>query len=53
MERSEALSKLKKLVGTDLCALAHHLEIPIHIKVKIEGKLVPRISKGCGACQRL
>ena len=46
MERSEALSKLKKLVGTDLCALAHRLEIPIHIKVRIDGTLVPRISKG-------
>jgi len=46
MERSEALSKLKKLVGTDLCALAHQLEIPIHIKVRIDGTLVPRISKG-------
>jgi DNA mismatch repair protein MutH len=46
MERSEALSKLKKLVGTDLCELAHQLEIPIHIKVQFEGKLVPRISKG-------
>jgi len=46
MERSEALAKLKKLVGTDLCALAQKLEVPIHIKVKVDGKLVPRVSKG-------
>jgi DNA mismatch repair protein MutH len=46
MERSDALAQLKKLVGTDLCALALELEIPIHINVKIDGVLVPRISKG-------
>jgi DNA mismatch repair protein MutH len=46
MERTEALVKLKKLVGTDLCALAAKLEIPIHIKVNVDGEWVPRISKG-------
>jgi DNA mismatch repair protein MutH len=46
MERSEALKQLRKLEGTDLCALAQKLEIPIHIKVRVDGKLVPRISKG-------
>jgi DNA mismatch repair protein MutH len=46
MERSQALSQLKKLVGTDLCVLAQQLKIPIHIKVNVDGKLVPRISKG-------
>jgi DNA mismatch repair protein MutH len=46
MERTEALVKLKKLVGTDLLALAEKLEIPVHIKVNVDGKLVPRISKG-------
>src|SRR5271157_2223816 len=46
MERSEALARLKKLVGTDLLALAQKLEIPVHIRVSIDGKLVPRISKG-------
>jgi len=46
MERSEALARLKKLVGTDLLALAEKLEVPVHIKVNVGGKLVPRISKG-------
>lgn len=46
MERSEALARLKKLVGTDLLALAQKLEISVHIRVSIDGKLVPRISKG-------
>jgi DNA mismatch repair protein MutH len=46
MERTEALGKLKKLVGRDLLALAEKLEIPVHIKVNVAGKLVPRISKG-------
>ena len=46
MERAEAFVKLKKLVGADLLALAEKLEIPVHIKVNIDGKLVPRISKG-------
>ncbi len=46
MERTEALVRLKKLVGTDLLALAAKVEIPVHIKVNVDGKLVPRISKG-------
>lgn len=46
MERTEALAKLKKLVGTDLLALAEKLEIPVHIRVNVDGKLVPRVSKG-------
>ena len=46
MERTEALARLKKLVGTDLLSLAEKLEIPVHIKVNVDGKLVPRISKG-------
>jgi DNA mismatch repair protein MutH len=46
MERTEALKRLQKLVGADLCLLAQELEVPIHIKVNVDGKLVPRISKG-------
>jgi DNA mismatch repair protein MutH len=46
MERSQALAKLKTLVGTDLCALAKKLGVPIKIKARVGGELVPRISKG-------
>jgi DNA mismatch repair protein MutH len=46
MERTEALALLKKLEGTDLCALAFELDVPIHIEVNVDGKLVPRVSKG-------
>lgn len=46
MERSEALAKLKQLVGADLLKLAEDLQVPIHIKVNFDGKLVARVSKG-------
>lgn len=46
MERSEALTKLKRLVGTDLCVLAKKLEIPIWIKIQIDEKTVTRVNKG-------
>ena len=46
MERAEALKKLERLVGSDMLALAAKHEIPVHIEIAIEGKLVPRVSKG-------
>jgi len=46
MERAEALKKLERLVGSDMLALAAKHEIPVHIEIAIEGKLVPRVNKG-------
>src|SRR5579862_2863572 len=46
MERAEALKKLELLIGSDMLALAAKHEVPVHIQIYIEGKLVERVSKG-------